>query len=243
MKKQKYIAYYRVSTKGQSLGLDAQKRIVKNYLEKSGWPPIASFQEKESGKADHNRPELQKALALCKKERATLIVSSLDRLARNVHFITSLEKSKINFVFADQPNITKLHLHILASVAEHEREMISQRTSRALQELKRKGVKLGSKNPHTLKGLKRRWKTLRLARIKKEQEIKILPKVKKQKEIKLSKTQIADNRILPMLKTFRKQRMSYQKISEAFNSTNVPTRQNGTWTAVQVHRIAQRAGL
>ncbi len=87
-----YVAYYRVSTSRQTIGLQTQETMVKTYL-KDKWPPIKSFTEKESGKCDKNRPQLQLALEYCKQYKATLIVATLSRLSRDLHFITSLSKS------------------------------------------------------------------------------------------------------------------------------------------------------
>jgi DNA invertase Pin-like site-specific DNA recombinase len=141
-----YIAYYRVSTdrQGQSgLGLDAQRASVTGYIGERG-QLLNEFTEIESGKSHTNRPELQAALAACRFHRATLIIARLDRLARNVHFISGLMESKVDFVAVDMPQADHLTLHILASVAEHERKMISQRTRSALAQAKARGTKLGN---------------------------------------------------------------------------------------------------
>lgn len=241
MKKQKHIAYYRVSTQGQSLGLDAQKAMVRNYL-KDKWPPIASYQEKESGK-NSTRPELIKALDHCKKEKATLVISSLDRLSRDLNFITLLQKQKVTFVVADMPHANKLTIQLFGALAEYERECISKRTSRALQALKDKGVKLGSLNPKTRAGLNKRWKKLREEKRKKQKQVRTTKGKVQKPVVRVRAVDIADQNVLPMIKTFRKQRMSYVKIAQALNEAKVKTRQDGIWTHTQVHRIASRHGL
>ena len=96
---------------------------------------------------DNDRPQLAEALAVCKKQKAKLVIAKLDRLARNVAFISNLMESGVDFVAVDMPDANRLTVHILAAVAEHEREMISQRTKAALQAAKKRGVKLGSPNP------------------------------------------------------------------------------------------------
>jgi len=101
---------------------------------------------------DNDRPQLAEALAVCKKQKAKLVIAKLDRLARNrlarnVAFISNLMGSGVDFVAVDMPDANRLTVHILAAVAEHEREMISQRTKAALQAAKKRGVKLGSPNP------------------------------------------------------------------------------------------------
>lgn len=146
--KGKFVAYYRVSTQqqGQSgLGLEAQKKAVLDYLNGGEWELLAEFEEEETGKKAHtaNRPKLEEALKLCKKARATLVIAKLDRLARNVHFITGLQKSNVDFVAADNPHATKLTVQMLAVFAEHERDMISERTKEALAAAKKRGVILG----------------------------------------------------------------------------------------------------
>src|SRR5215472_13354129 len=142
-----FIAYYRVSTDRQGksgLGLEAQQSAVMAHT--AGRMLVASFTEIESGK-DNDRPQLAAAIAACKRTRSTLIVAKLDRLSRNVAFIAALMDSGIEFVAADNPNATRLTLHILAAVAEHEREMISQRTRAALAAAKDRGVRLGAPDP------------------------------------------------------------------------------------------------
>lgn len=145
MHSKKYIAYYRVSTnrQGQSgLGLEAQKTAVMQYLNGGDWEILEEFTEVESGKKN-NRPKLQEALAACKRQQATLIIAKLDRLARNVHFISGLMEAGVEFVAVDNPTANKLMLHMLAAFAEHEREMISERTRKALAAAKVRGVQLG----------------------------------------------------------------------------------------------------
>ena len=148
------VAYYRVSTarQGQSgLGLEAQQRAVSNYI--NGSALIAEFTEVETGKGSNalkKRPKLAEAIAECKKHKATLIIAKLDRLARDVHFISGLMKSNIEFICCDNPNATPLTLHILAAVAEDETRRISQRTKDALAAAKERGVELGKNGKHVL---------------------------------------------------------------------------------------------
>lgn len=142
----KFIAYYRVSTTGQDesgLGEEAQKMAVQAHLATSpGAELVAEFREVESGKKK-NRPELAEAVKLCKRHKATLIIAKLDRLARNVHFVSGLMESGVDFVACDNPHANRLMVHILAAFAEHERELISQRTKGGLAAAKARGVVLG----------------------------------------------------------------------------------------------------
>src|SRR5277367_4199142 len=141
----KFVAYYRVSTAKQGasgLGLEAQQESVRSYLNGGRWKMVDEVTEIESGKRN-DRPALASALSLCRIHKATLIIAKLDRLARNVHFISGLMESKVDFVAVDFPQANKLTVHILAAVAEHEALMISQRTKAALGAAKARGVVLG----------------------------------------------------------------------------------------------------
>jgi DNA invertase Pin-like site-specific DNA recombinase len=140
-----FVAYYRVSPDRQGrsgLGLDAQREAVRRHLASAGAALAAEFVEIESGKRN-KRPELQKALLACRRHKARLIIAKLDRLSRNVAFIAAMMDSGVEFVACDNPHATRLTLHILAAVAEHEREMIAARTKAALQAAKARGVRLG----------------------------------------------------------------------------------------------------
>jgi len=139
----KYVAYYRVSTAKQGvsgLGLDGQQTAVKNFVRDGEL--IATFTEIESGKKN-NRVELDKALDTCKKQGATLVIAKLDRLSRNVSFISSLMDSNLEFICCDMPTANKMTIQIMAAIAQWERETIVSRTKTALSELKKKGVLLG----------------------------------------------------------------------------------------------------
>lgn len=141
-----YIAYYRVSLKDETrqkgLGLLAQTRSVHEYINNNNGNLIAEFSERESGKND-NRIELNKALRLCKETNATLVISKIDRLSRKVSFVFALKDSGINFIALDLPSFNTLTLAIFTSLAQQERELISSRTKDALNELKKRNVKLG----------------------------------------------------------------------------------------------------
>jgi DNA invertase Pin-like site-specific DNA recombinase len=140
-----YIAYYRVSTDRQGksgLGLEAQRAAALNHI--GAAKLIAEYTEIESGKKHINRPELLSALQECRRKKATLVIAKLDRLGRNVAFISALMESGADFVCCDNPHANRLMLHMLAAFAEHEREQISQRTKAALAAAKSRGVKLGN---------------------------------------------------------------------------------------------------
>lgn len=140
---QTYVAYYRVSTKKQGLGLDAQQEAAERHCTGSGGRILASYQEKETGKRK-DRPELLKALAHCRATRSVLLIAKLDRLARNVAFTSALMESGVEFVCCDSPHATKLTIHILAAVAEDEADRISERTKAGLAQIKRRIQRDGS---------------------------------------------------------------------------------------------------
>lgn len=143
-----YIAYIRVSTDQQHLGLDAQRRTIDNFVSSYGGEVVAEYVEHVSGAKD-NRKEMNKALAACKKSGATLLVAKLDRLSRRVSFVANLLESKISIKVADMPEADTFMLHVYSCLAEKERSLISQRTKEALAERKKQGVKLGE-NGRTL---------------------------------------------------------------------------------------------
>ena len=141
----KSIAYYRVSTdrQGQSgLGLAAQQKSVQDFAKSSNLNVVKEFTEIESGRKV-KRPVLQKALQECKKENMVLLIARLDRLGRNVMFISTLIESKVEFIAIDNP-------HILAAVAQYEQRQISIRTKEALQAAKKRGVELGKNGKYVL---------------------------------------------------------------------------------------------
>ena len=140
-----FVAYYRVSTDRQGrsgLGLEAQQKAVSDYLNGGAWKLAGEFIETESGK-DDDRPELANALALCRKRKARLVIAKLDRLSRNLSFIATLMDAGVEFVATDNPHANRLTIHILAAVAQHEREQIAERTRVALAAARARGTKLG----------------------------------------------------------------------------------------------------
>lgn len=151
----KFVVYYRVSTARQGasgLGLDAQRDAVAQYLAIVSGEVVAEFAETESGKkSDAARPELASALAECKRLGARLLVAKLDRLARNVHFISGLMRAGVRFVACDLPEASVIYVHIMAAFAEHEAKRIGERTRDALAVAKARGVVLGKTGPENLK--------------------------------------------------------------------------------------------
>lgn len=143
----RFVTYLRVSTQRQNvsgLGLEAQLDAVTRYVTLTGGEVLGSFTEAESGKKASNRPQLLAALEQCRKARATLLIAKLDRLARNVHFISGLLESGVDFVAADAPSKDRFMMHVQAAFAEEEARRISVRTREALAAAKRRGVDIGA---------------------------------------------------------------------------------------------------
>jgi DNA invertase Pin-like site-specific DNA recombinase len=213
----RFVAYYRVSTdkQGQSgLGLEAQRQAVMNYLNGGPWKLVAEHTEVESGKRNA-RPQLEKALAACRKHKAKLVIAKLDRLSRNLAFIATLMDSGVEFVATDNPHANRLTVHILAAVAEHEREAISERTRAALQAAKRRGVKLGGT----------RLAAARRASIK-------------------ARSEIADAfaaNVRPIIKEIQASGVSSMRgIARALTARGVKTARGGDWSDVQVAAVLRR---
>ena len=152
----KFIAYYRVSTPKQGrsgLGLEAQRRAVANYLNGGDWKIIAEFTEVESGRRS-DRPQLDAALKAARLHRAALVVSKVDRLTRSVAFLSKLLEANVDVRFADLPQIEgptgRFMLQQMASVAELEAGLISDRTKKALAAAKARNKKLGGIRHHVI---------------------------------------------------------------------------------------------
>lgn len=141
----KAVAYLRVSTgkqKESGLGLEAQQSAIDKHTAITNLQVVESYTETESGR-NNKRPQLQRALAACKRHKAVLVIAKFDRLSRNVHFLSGLMESGVEFVACDMPSANKLTIHVLAAVAEHEAEMISARTVAALEAARARGTQLG----------------------------------------------------------------------------------------------------
>ncbi len=213
-----YVAYLRVSTAKQGidgLGMAAQEAAIMAYAG-NVMPP--KYIEMESGKRK-NRPELVKALSHCKLTNSTLIVAKLDRLARNVSFISSLMESKVDFVACDFPDASPLTLHIMAAVAEHEAKTISTRTKAALAAAKARGVKLGNPNLTIAGGIKGSIEGIRTIK-------------------KLADA--AATRVFPTIKLYLDNGMSLRMIATILNNMSVPTPRGSQWTAQAVKNALAR---
>ena len=141
----KLIVYLRRSTGKQALSLDAQRETVDRFIASKSGTVVGTFVETESGK-NAQRPELAKAIAMAKRNRATIVVAKLDRLSRKASLIFNLRDAGVSFVCADAPEMNEMSVGILAVVAQWEGEMISQRTREGLAAARTRGTKLGNPN-------------------------------------------------------------------------------------------------
>jgi DNA invertase Pin-like site-specific DNA recombinase len=219
----KFVAYYRVSTAKQGrsgLGLEAQQEAVRSYLNGGAWQLVDEVVEVESGKRN-DRPKLAEALRLCRLHGATLIIAKLDRLARNVAFISNLMESGVEFTAVDFPQANRLTVHILAAVAEHEAKAISTRTKDALAAAKARGTSLGGDRGNLPAVAKDGAKASVAARIAK-----------------------ANNRasdLAPIIEELKAAgAVSLRQIAAGLNGKGIRTGRGGEWSAVQVKRVLDR---
>jgi DNA invertase Pin-like site-specific DNA recombinase len=219
----RYVSYYRVSTKRQGvsgLGLDAQRDAVRRFV--CGGDLIAEFEEVESGKRD-DRPALDAALRECRLRGATLLIAKLDRLSRSVTFLSKLIDEKADFVAVDMPQANTLMLHIMSAMAQHEREMISQRTKVALKAAKDRGIKLGGRRGTT--------------RIEDHGEAGRL----RSAEVRSAMSSTRASEIGEVLTSLNAEGVTTLKgMASALNERSIPAPRGGQWCAGQVKRIWDR---
>lgn len=221
-----YVAYYRVSTQKQGvsgLGLEAQKEAVARYLNSGAWQLVGEFIETETGKgadAFAKRPQLRAALDACRKSGAKLLIAKLDRLARNVHFITGLmEASKgngrnaVKFVACDMPEANDLTIHIMAAFAEHEARRISERTRDALRAAKARGTVLGIAGASNLK-----------------------PNIEKRQADALAFAE----KLRGQIEGFKLRKLSQRQMVEELNHLGIRTAQGKEWSLIQLQRVMLR---
>ena len=217
-----YVAYLRVSTDKQGrsgLGLEAQQAAIDAFLRPGDHLIQPPFVEVESGKKD-DRPQLEAAIALCRKTGATLLIAKLDRLARKLAFIANLLDSGVEFTAGDMPNANRLTVHIMAAMAEHEREMISTRTKAALQAAKARGVKLGGDRGY---------------RPAQAPDASLATVARQEKATK------AAHSIMPVITELQGQGISsLNALAAKLNEMGMKTSRGGNWTATAVKRAIER---
>lgn len=219
-----YVAYLRQSTKKQEvsgLGIEAQRQIIQKFLGQE--KPIAEYVETESGKRT-DRPKLAEALDLCRKTKSTLIVAKLDRLSRNVAFTSKLLESDVEIKFCDFPEANRLVLHIIASIAEYEAGLISQRTKQSLKAKKSRGIQLG-KPENLTNNLDRAIENSRQTIHKKAND------------------NPNNKRAVAMLKVLIGQELSLSEMARRLNEEGFVTSQGKKFTAWQVSVLIKRYNL
>jgi len=216
---QQFVTYYRVSTQRQGasgLGLEAQRQTVEQYLTRSSGTALESFTEVETGKGSNaleKRPQLRLALETCKKTGATLLIAKLDRLARNVHFVSGLLETGVDFVAADMPNANKVMIQMYAVMSEWERDQISERTKAALTAAKARGVVLGVTGPANLKSCN------------------------EQRQLKAREFH---DRLRPVLDGMVVQGLSRRGMVVRLNDLGIKAPMGGAWSLGQVQRLMSR---
>jgi len=219
----KFISYLRVSTARQGasgLGLEAQREAVERYLNGGHWQLVQEIVEVESGKRN-DRPAIAEALRLCRLHKATLVIAKLDRLARNVHFISSLMEAGVDFIACDFPEANRLTVHILAAVAEHEATMISARTKAALTAAKARGVALGGQRGSVSRMVSMATKGA-----------KVSAKVRQEAAAKRR------DDLLPVIADLKaKGAASLRALADGLNAAGLTTARGGSWSATQVMRV------
>jgi DNA invertase Pin-like site-specific DNA recombinase len=214
----KYVAYYRVSTakQGQSgLGLEAQRTAVEKFVHNGSI--LREYVEVESGKVNE-RPQLVAAIDYAKQKGATLVIAKLDRLSRNAGFIFALKDSGVEFQCADMPEANTLTIGIFATLAQHERELISSRTRAALQAKKKQGHKLGT--PANLTDADR----------------------KRGGEVTRDRARENENnrRAAALITLYRQQGLTWSDIAAMLNKAGFRTARGKQFFPMQVQRIHQR---
>lgn len=203
------------------MGIEAQREIIQKHLHDK--TPIAEYVEIESGRKK-DRPKLKEALMLCRKTEAILIVAKLDRLARNVSFLSNLLENDVEIVFCDFPQANKMMLHILSAISQYEAELIAARTRSALQAKKVRGCKLG--NPEHLMD-------------KHEQAI--------QNSIRACKRKADSNpnntRAVAMLRTLVKENHTLKEIADILNKEGFVTSQGCSFSKSTVYKLIKRYNL
>lgn len=217
------ITYIRVSTSGQGrsgLGIEAQRNALAHFAASEGYEVVREFVEVETGKGSDaldRRPQLKSALAAARKLKCHVAVAKLDRLSRDVHFISGLMMHKVPFVVAELgPDVDPFVLHLFAALAEKERALISTRTKQALSAAKVRGVTLG--NPRLHKARKRAVEA-----------------------VQAEANRYAAN-VLPIIKEAQKAGAStLRQIAEALNARGIPTARGAQWYAQSVANVLERA--
>jgi DNA invertase Pin-like site-specific DNA recombinase len=221
-----FVSYYRVSTKEQEssgLGLEAQRRVVENYIKTNGNKIIAEYTEVESGR-NNNRPELLKAIQQCKEKNATLVIAKLDRLSRSLTLISTLMDTKVRFLCVDLPGANEEMIGFMAVIAQHEAKLIRERTKQALDAKTEKDPDWWRRthghvmNNLTEEGRQRAHETVR----------------------RNARTDENTRKAYHYILLLKQEGKSYRAIAGSLNRENYKTRRGKQFTAAQVRSIWNR---
>jgi DNA invertase Pin-like site-specific DNA recombinase len=216
---EKYVGYIRTSTGKQVLGLKEQESRIHQFISSSGGELIQIIVEQESGK-NNNRKGLENAMTLCQKNSYTLLFTKLDRLSREVEFLFALRNRGVKLTCIDLPELNTLTLGIFGSVAQWERELISNRTKRGLAELKKRGVKLGKPENFT-------------------NESREMGRAKMRENSKSNENWQRARTFIEHYH-FKFGKMNYRKVAEELNNNGYKTRRNCDFTAMSVKRLFEK---
>ncbi|MDP9766633.1 recombinase family protein [Deinococcus enclensis] len=217
----KAVIYYRVSREKQAqsgLGLEAQAAAVTTFVRQRGLEAVAEYTEVETGTSKKRRTEIFKAIEHAQREGAILLIAKLDRLSRNLHFVSGLLESGVKFTAVDMPEANNLTIQLMAVMAEHEAKSISTRTKEALQAAKARGVRLGSPNPLT-------------------DDVRA-----KGREAVSRGFRDAYRRDYGYIYLMRERGLALRTIATRLNEEGHRTRSGSLWTAVQVSRVLAKLG-
>jgi len=218
------VGYLRVSTREQGHkrnGIEAQRETIERFAQAEGFVIVEWHEEYESGKGFLNafdkRPELAKALDRAKRLKCSVVVSKLDRLSRDVAFISGLMSRGVAFIVAELgPNVDPFILHLYAALSEKERMLISQRTREGLRMVKERGVRLG--NPTNLEAAQR-----------------------KGMESNMARADVFAESVLPIIHAFRGRGLSLRKIVNELNDRKIATARGGSWHLKTLQNILARS--
>lgn len=229
----RFVAYLRVSTAKQGasgLGLDAQRRAVGDFVAATGGELVGEFEEVESGKRD-DRPALAAAIERCRLTGARLLIAKLDRLSRNVHFLSGLMEQGVDFVACDMPAANQFTVHIMAAVAQQERQAISARTKAALDSIK---ARLAAGEAHVSR---RSGETI--ARLGNPQGLTVSRPDLGSAAVVLKADAFAA-RVRPIAAQLRTQGLSLASIAARLNEMRVKSPRGKAWSPTAVKRLLER---
>lgn len=212
------VSYIRVSTDGQGrsgLGLEGQRAAVQAFIAGKSGALLAEHQEIESGTVN-SRPELARALELCRLTGASLVVAKIDRLSRDAHFLLGLQRADVPITFADMPHADEFTVGILGLVAQRERQLISQRTKAALAAAKARGIRLGGFRGGPI------------------------PDAAAAAEVRMARADAFAARVAPIARKLQAEGRGLEAIAAELSRRGIKTARGGRWAAQTVKNLLAR---